>query len=181
MFSARKAALYAILSSIQTLRRCPRDMKRIFLFSALVVFAAAAAAQQYKWVDKDGKVRYGDVPPPGVKAQRLRPPPGASAPSPAPAAPAAKKDAKDKPLTPEQAFQKRQKEAQEQDAKLAKERQDADAKRANCEQAQAQLRAVQSGQRVARTNAAGEQVILDDAEMARERDKAQKLVSEWCK
>src|SRR5262245_48934520 len=180
MFSARKAALYAILSSIQTLKRWARDMKRIVLLTALAVFAAAASAQQYKWVDQDGKVRYGDVPPPGVKAQRLKPPSGGyAAPAPSTAAPAGKKD--EKKLTPEQAFQKRQKDAQESDAKADKERQEAELKRANCSQAQDRLRSIQSGQRVARTNAAGEQVYLEDNEIAQERARAEKLVSEWCK
>ena len=45
--------------------------------SILSVFLAlafgVAQAQGYRWVDKDGKVRYGDVPPPGVKATPLRP------------------------------------------------------------------------------------------------------------
>ncbi len=31
-------------------------------------FAGAVTAQSYKWVDRDGKVRYGDRPPAGVKA-----------------------------------------------------------------------------------------------------------------
>ena len=45
----------------------------------------AALAQQYTWVEKDGKLRYGDTPPPGVKATPLKGPSGPAAPAPAPA------------------------------------------------------------------------------------------------
>ena len=150
-------------------------MKRILLCIGCALFAASAFAQQYKWVDQDGKVRYGDVPPPGVKATPLRgPPPAASAPS----APAGKKD--EKKLTPEQAFQKRQKEQQEANEKTAKEKQEAEVKRANCEQAQSYARTLATG-RVSRANTAGEQVYLDDSEIAREKQRAQQSIDQWCK
>jgi hypothetical protein len=152
-------------------------MNKAIIFLVSFLFAAAASAQEYKWVDKDGKVRYGDVPPPGVKATPLKPPPRA----PSAAAPAEKKGEKDKPLSPEAAFQKRQKEQQDQDQKAAKERAEGEAKRVNCEQAQAHLRSIQSGQRIATTNAAGERVYLEDDQIAKERERAQRSVNEWCK
>jgi hypothetical protein len=152
-------------------------MNRTLFLALMIAYAAAASAQQYKWVDKDGKVRYGDVPPPGVKATPLKPPPR-PAQQPAPAA-AAKKDAA-KALSPEEAFKKRQQQQQEAEQKAAKDRAEADAKRANCEQAQASLRLIDSGQRVSTTNAAGERVFLEDDQIARERQRAQKAVSEWC-
>ena len=151
-------------------------MHKAIILVVTCLFATVASAQQYKWVDKDGKVRYGDVPPPGVSAQALKPPPGPSAP-----AIAEKKDEKDKPLSPEAAFQKRQKEQQDQEQKAAKERGEAEAKRLNCEQAQAHLRSIQSGQRIATTNAAGERVFLEDHQIAKERERAQRSVNEWCK
>jgi len=152
-------------------------MKRTLLFIVVMGFAAAAAAQQFKWVDKDGRLQYGDVPPPGVKAQRMRPPPQGS--SPAPSSSAAKKDGK--ALSPEAAFQKRQKETQEQDEKAAKERAEADVRKANCDAAQAGLRQIQSGQRIATMNSAGERVFLDDSARAAEEARAQRAVSENCK
>ena len=92
-------------------------MKKSIILALSFFFAAAASAQQYKWVDQDGKVRYGDTPPPGVKAQRLKPPPGASAPAPAAAAKQGEKG--EKPLTPEEAFRKRQEDAQKAQQKQA--------------------------------------------------------------
>ena len=55
-------------------------MKKSLLFVAALAFATSALAQQFKWVDKDGKVQYGDTPPPGVKATRLQGPASGSAP-----------------------------------------------------------------------------------------------------
>jgi hypothetical protein len=147
------------------------------LFLAALLLASAASAQQYKWVDQNGKVQYGDLPPPGVKATPLKPPPGAAS---APAAKAeGKKDAKK--LSPEQAFQKRQKDEQERLAKAEKERAEAANKNANCESARANLRTLETGQRVSTTNAAGERVFMDDAQVAQQLDRARKSVSDWCK
>jgi len=147
-------------------------MKPLIVLLAALAFTGAAAAQQYKWVDADGRIRYGDTPPPGVKATPLKPPPAAPQP------PAAA--SKEKALTPEAAFQKRQREREEELEKAAKERAAADAKRQNCEQAQLRLRQLQSGQRIATLNAAGERSFLEDAQRSRETERAQKAVSEWC-
>lgn len=151
-------------------------MKRALLFLVVLGFAAGASAQQFRWIDKDGRVQYGDTPPPGVKATRLKPPPAGSAPAPAAAG---KKD--EKPLSPEAAYRKRQQEREEAEKKAAQEAKDAEAKRVNCTAAQAQVRQIQSGQRITSTNAAGERVYIDDAQRAQELERAQRGVSEWCK
>lgn len=151
-------------------------MNKYFAFVLALAFSGGALAQQYKWTDKDGKLQYGDIPPPGVKATPLKlPPPGTGT-----VAPAAKKDGK-KELSPEAAFQKRQQEARDNEEKAAKERADSQAKRENCESAQSSLRMLQSGQRVSTTNAAGERIFIDDAQRAREIERTQRSVSEWCK
>jgi DNA-binding transcriptional LysR family regulator len=154
-------------------------MTRASLFAVGLAFAAGALAQQYKWVDQDGKVRYGDIPPPGVQATPLGRPGSAPA---APAAPpaAAKKDGGTTPLSPEAALRKRQQERQEKDEKSAKERADAEAKRVNCEQSQAFLRSLQSGQRISSTNAAGERVFIDDEQRVKEIERTQRAVNDWC-
>jgi len=151
-------------------------MNKILLFVCMMGVAFGGMAQQYKWVDKDGKVQYGDTPPPGVKPTPLRPPPG---PSQAPPA-AAKKDA-EKALSPEAAFRKRQQEAKEKDEKAGKERAEAETRRTNCDGAQVTLRQLQSGVRMSTMNAAGERVFIDDEQRAKETERAQRAVSEWCK
>ena len=148
-------------------------MNRAIIFGLGVMFASLAAAQQYKWVDQNGKVQYGDVPPPGVKAQRLKPPPGGAAP-----APAAKKG--ETALSPEAAYRKRQEDAQKEREKDAQAGQETAAKRENCTRAQESLRTLESGQRIARTDAKGERYYLEDAQIAQETARARQLVKESC-
>jgi len=157
-------------------------MRTLFALAAFA-FTAAAYGQAYKWVDKDGKVRYGDVPPPGVQAQRLKAPSGPPAAPPAAAAAEPKKENKPdaKELTPEAAFRKRQQERQEADQKAEKERAEAAMKQQNCANAQTYLRTLQSGQRITSTDAAGERVYMEDDQRQRGIEQAQRSVSEWCK
>jgi len=151
-------------------------MIKALLFALGMAFATAAMAQQYKWVGANGKVEYGDIPPPGVQATPLNPPVSA----PAASAPAAKKDgARD--LGPEWAFRKRQQEQREKEAKAAKERADVESRRVNCEESQGSLRSLQSGQRISTVNADGERVFIDDEQRAKEIERIQRAVNDWCK
>jgi hypothetical protein len=141
-----------------------------------LAFSAVAMAQQYKWVDGNGKVQYGDTPPPGVQATPVRPPSGAAA------QPAAKADKKG-PLTPaeqEAEYRKRQLEAGKEREKQAQLAQEAEAKKENCSRAQQNLRTLESGQRIARTDAKGERYYLEDAQIAQETAKARQGVQQWC-
>lgn len=156
-------------------------MKRAIVLAVACAFAAAASAQQYKWTDKNGRVQYGDAPPPGVKATALRPPPAAPAPAAKPADPNA---AKKGPLTPaerEAEYRKRQQEAAKDRDKLAQEEQAARAKKENCARAQDYLRNLQSGQRLSGVDSKGERYYLDEAQIAQETAKAQQAVQQWCK
>lgn len=155
-------------------------MKKIALLIVVAGFAAAAHAQQFRWVDKDGRVQYGDTPPPGAKVTRLRPPPPGSAPAPAASSDPAKKDG-EKPLSPEAAFRKRQEEKAAEEKKAAETASNDAIKKQNCESAQAQVRAIQAGQRMSTTNAQGERVYLDDAAIARELARSQAAAAANCK
>jgi hypothetical protein len=157
-----------------------------FFAFALCLAMATASAQSYRWVDKDGKVVYGDVPPPGVKVTAtLRPPPPSAAPPAAPAAAGkdAAKDAKKGPLTPaeqEQAFRKRKLEEEDarkkQEETLAAEQ----GRKQNCDRAQENVRQIEGGQRIARTDAKGERYYLDDDQRATELANARKSAADWC-
>ena len=134
-------------------------MKRILFIAVamgfVIVSVGNAAAQQYKWTDRDGKVQYGDVPPSGANATPLKGPRAAPA---APAADAAAKDAAKGPLTPaeqEAEYRKRQLEAQKGREKEERATQEAQIKRDNCAGAREQLRVLESGGRYARTDAKG--------------------------
>ncbi|HYN12458.1 MAG TPA: DUF4124 domain-containing protein [Burkholderiales bacterium] len=151
-------------------------MKRILVLAATMAFATLALGQQYKWVDKDGRVQYGDAPPPGVSATRLK---GAGA---APAAPAAEPQTKG-PLTPaeqEAGFRKRQLDAEKEREKQAQAEKQTLARQENCARAQQALRTLESGQRISRTDAKGERYILDDAQIAQETVQARQAVKASC-
>lgn len=160
-------------------------MLRILIFGLMLAFAGAASAQLHRWVDKDGKVRYGDTPPPGVKTRTLGSPAGSTPPAAGDEAAKddAAKDAHKGPLTPteqEQAFRKRQMEARKSQEKEELARKDNEAKQANCARAREALATYDSGQRVARTNAQGERFYLDDDTRAAEAVKARQAVGDWC-
>ncbi len=159
-------------------------MRKTLVFAAALAFAAAATAQQYKWVDRNGRTQYGDVPPPGVKATPLRAPARPAAP------PAAKPSdgngtaPKSGALTPaeqEAAFRKRKLEAQKEQEKQAAAGKEAAEKKDNCARAQEYLRTLDSGQRISRADAKGERYYLEDAQIAQEKVQARQAVQSWCK
>ena len=44
---------------------------KLLLAAALAAVSVAAHAQLYRWTDQNGRVRYGDTPPPGVNATAM--------------------------------------------------------------------------------------------------------------
>ena len=153
--------------------------KSICLAMLLLSIAGSAGAQMYKWVDKDGKVRYGDTPPPGTAVTSVRAPQSAAA----IAAPESK-DAKKGALTPaeqEQAYRKRQadasKQAEKSDAELRAKAQRSEA----CERTREYLRTLESGQRIQRTSPSGERYFLDEGQVAQEIAREQQAQQANCK
>jgi hypothetical protein len=145
-------------------------MTRFFVLTLAMGLCFAAAAQQYKWVDKDGRVQYGDSPPPGVKATPMRPPAGPASNPAAKGSTTAEKDA---------AFRKRQLEASKARDKQESAAQDAELRKQNCTSAQDAVRTIEQG-RVRRLDAKGEFVYLDDNQLVQEMARAKKSVAEWC-
>lgn len=158
----------------------------------LALFAALPAlAQIYSWKDKDGRVHFGDTPPPagevrvieGAPARRPAPPPAPEPDTAAKAGEDAAQPAKQPPTLAEREQAFRERRAAEAEAR-AKADEDAarDAERQRfCEQARNQLAALQSGQRVSRFNAAGEREFLDDAARGAETTRLQQQIGEHCK
>jgi hypothetical protein len=147
-------------------------MNRLALAVIAFSLSAAAFGQAYKWRDADGRVRYGDVPPPGVNATALRPPPpGAAAPASKGPASAAEKEAD---------FRKRQLEAQKAREKQDLAAKDSVEKRENCARAQENVRLIESGRRIARTDAKGERYYIDDEQRAQELANARRTAQSWC-
>jgi hypothetical protein len=163
------------------------NMKRWMWIALAVVAAGTAHAQAYKWVDKNGRVGYGDTPPPGAKATPLRP---VAPPASAPPAAASGKEAKDDknvkkgPLTPvekELEFRRRMKEAQEAAAKADRERKAAEEAKVNCENSRQSLRTLESGQRVMRIDSKGERYYISDAQREQDIARAREATRQWCK
>lgn len=157
-------------------------MKKTLVLLIGLAFAGVAQAQIKCWTDADGKRACGDVPPPGAKVTTVKVPT-----TPAEVAPAAKgaaaKDAKKGPLTPaerEMEYRKSQAEAQKAAAKADQEKKDAAAKQDNCERAREMLRALESGQRLQRTDAKGERYYVDDAQREQETVRARLIVQQNC-
>lgn len=152
-------------------------MNALRLLPWIAVFAAGtASAQVYKCVDPSGKTVYLQSPcPPGQSSKVIRATPPAT-----PAAPAAAKPGDKPPLTPEQAFQKRQKDREDAEKKAGDEQAEAKRKQEACQQAREQLARFDSGVRIASVNAQGERFYLDEGQLAQEKARAQASVNQWC-
>lgn len=164
-------------------------MRKTLLVIASLAFAGSAAAQ-YKWVDQNGRVQYGDTPPVGARSSTVRAP-SARAETPADEAKdeskkeEAKKDEARKDRVPatvaekEADFRKRTMDADKEREKQAQARKEADQKRENCARARENVRVLEGG-RVTRVDAKGERYFLDDSQLAQEMVKARQDIQEWC-
>jgi type IV secretory pathway VirB10-like protein len=161
------------------------------LAAALVAVYAVPASAQWAWRDESGRTVYSDRPPPAsVKSdQILRQPSSQSfgAPSAQNApGPEGKGDAKDAPKGPktlaerEQEFRKRQQESAEAEKKQAEEQSRSEQKAAECERMRGYLKALEDGQRIARTDAQGNREFLDDAARAKEVSRVRDGMSRNC-
>jgi hypothetical protein len=170
-------------------------MRRLSVAICLVLYLALpASAQMYKWVDSNGKVQYSDKPPPGnVKTEKLRDP----APAPAASAPAAgedkggsKKDtaktdaAKGGPKTvaeQEQAFRKRQVDANKAQEEEKKKQAAESDREENCRRAKASLANFEIGGRQTRIDEKGERVFMDEQQIAQETARVKQIAAAACK
>jgi Domain of unknown function (DUF4124) len=124
---------------------------------AAALAAAPAAAALYKWLDENGRVVYGDTPPPGVNAERINA-----------AAPPADPNAVREMASKEAELKKQQRARAEQEAKAEKATADEKARLDRCVQARGRAQTLRSGAALYRFNERGEKVYFDAAE----RDKA---------
>jgi len=158
-------------------------MRKILLLVSLCVATGAAQAQIKCWNDANGKRVCGDAPPAGAKVTTLSSPSGPSAPAPAAGAKDGAKAASKGPLTPaeqEQEYRKRQAEQAKAAEKSAQAQKEASAKQDDCNRAREALNQLQSGQRIARTDASGERYFLDDNQIAAEAAKARQVAKDAC-
>jgi hypothetical protein len=158
------------------------DKLRCTLFLAMLAAAAPASAQVYKCIDASGKTVYLQSPcPPGQSSKVISSKPAATEEAPAAKGAPAKPGAKAPPLTPEQAYRKRQKEQEEADKKANDQSAEAKRKQEACQRAREQLTRFEVGGRIAGVDGKGERYFLDDNQIAQEKAKAQSSVNELCK
>ena len=163
------------------------------LLIAALTGACGAAFAQWQWIDKDGRKIFSDRAPPAdildksiVKRPAGRtpsaPPPQENTDSADAAAPVLPASGS-KVATIDRELEAKKKQAA--DAEVAKRTAEAErvtkAKVENCARAKQGKTSFDSGIRIARTNAAGEREIMDDAARAAEAKRIQGIIDTDCK
>ena len=155
--------------------------------AVLGALLAVPAQAQWKWRDKNGQTQYSDLPPPsGIADSDILQRPSAAQRG-APAAAAASGAASGAPALapkgsdPELEAKRRKAEQDVAAKKKAEDEKIAIVKADNCLRAKAQMRTIDSGVRIARTNDKGEREIMDDAARAAEAKRTQDIIASDCK
>ena len=174
---------------------------RALLF-AFAMAASLTATAQYQWIDKNGSRVYSDVAPPAdIPAKNiLKQPRGSTATAPRAEAAAATNAAAATGAAPvasaaaapasgaaaagvDKALEEKKKQAEAAEAakKKAEEQKQAQARADNCKRAREAKAGLDSGVRIARTNAKGEREVLDDAQRAAEAKRIDGIIQSDCK
>ena len=136
----------------------------------LALTTTAAGAAMYKWTDADGSTQYGQYPPAGVAAERIKvSPQPASQPQPA--------------LSPQQRLKELEEQQQkqtEQEAKAAGEKQKAETIKKNCEIAKKNLSGLQVGGHRLTRLPDGSYTRLSEEERLSRITEAEKHIKEYC-
>jgi len=165
----------------------------VVLAALLGTTLSLPAAAQWKWRDQSGRIQYSDTPPPqGVAEKDILLRPGsaslatraavsvASAPGPASAASGIVLPAP-KVVDAELEAKRKKTEQDAADQKKAEEAKLAATRAENCTRAKAQMRSIDSGVRLSRTNEKGEREFLDDKARAQEANRAREVMTSECK
>ena len=155
-------------------------MKQLLTGCVLLLAAGAATGQVMECFDAKGTKTIAQFCPPGtVKENKLMK--GGAGPAPAAGA-GTTTPGKSKTFAEQDAeFKKRTLERQEAETKAEKSKSDASDTDRNCLDARAQLRGLQDGQRISRTDPkTGERIILEDKDRPNEIANAQRSVDQWC-
>jgi hypothetical protein len=162
------------------------------LVACLLAMAAAGASAQsiWKWRDANGQMHVSDTPPPsnvpdkniiqrgnGATAAAVSVAPAAQAAS----EPVAAASGVDSDLQKKKAKADKEKAEKEAADKEAADKKNASIRAENCQRAQQQAAALQSGVRVAQYDAQGERHFLDDDQRASELKRAQDIIAQNCR
>jgi hypothetical protein len=147
-------------------------MRSARLFALFVVLAALpAAADVYRWVEKDGRVHFGDRPPPG-SAERIT----------VPVAPAPDAGLKHRRLKQRRLLDAFEEERQLQGQAAKEAAQEAERRRQFCRQAQHRLRGIEASRRVYELDEHGNRAYRwwDDNEKQQATAEARQAVQQYC-
>jgi hypothetical protein len=147
-----------------------------FLLILLMLASTNTFAAVSKWVDAQGRVHYSDQPPPpATQSETLR--------SSSSTQDSASSSVDETKTTAEKEtdLKKTNAEKQAADDKAAQKKAAEDALKANCATAQANLRTLQSGERIKEVDAKGERSYIDDAQRQQRIAKVQQEISNSCK
>lgn len=170
----------------------PLLLKKMLAILITSSFAVSALAQ-YVWLDEKGHKQYSDAPPPAsvpsnkiLKGKGMAPPVTSNNNETADQEDAAKSSAKladktadKKPTTlvdKETDYQKRKLEQDKKNKEAADKEKAAADKQKNCDRVRAYNKALESGQRINRTNAAGERSYISDEERTRETQETRSIL-----
>lgn len=148
-------------------------MTRLTFAAVLLAATAAAQAQIYQWQDANNKTIISDRPPPTNSARQQK-----KFAADAPDSPAAKAPTQ---ADREMDFRKRQKDAREKAEKTEAEQRAASEKQEACSSARRALQVLESGERLAMRDSAGERYFLDDTQRAQEIERTRQAVQANCK
>jgi hypothetical protein len=164
-----------------------RSWFALVLVAAIGLVVSADAMAQWKWRDSTGRVTVSDTPPPRDVAEKdilQRPSPTAQRRAQAASAPqgasSAVVAAPPNPLEAEVEARKRKAEQEQKAKQKAHEESTAHARAENCTRAKSQLRTLEDGIRLQRTNEKGEREILDDKGRAAEIQRARQIIASDC-
>jgi hypothetical protein len=153
-----------------------------------MLLSTGSASAQWQWIDGTGNRVFSDTPPPaGTLEKNILKRPGAPRPTASISAPAnsststitaaaAKPSGKDKELE----ARKKQAEEVEQAKKKAELEKFTKARAENCERAKRAKTTLDSGIRIATTNAKGEREIMDDKARASEAQRLEETIRSDC-
>lgn len=183
------------LLSLTSRSLCLLSIRR--LVAGIALFGAVAAQAQWQWIEKDGRKVYSDRPPPadvleknilkrpgGVKAAQSAAVVGAADPALAAAASAAAAPAGNVPKLSSVDKELEEKKKRTADAETAKRKAEeervAKVKADNCSRAKQAKATLDSGVRIARTNAKGEREVMEDPARGEEGKRIQGVIASDC-
>ncbi len=132
-------------------------------------------AEIYKWVDENGDVHYGQIPPP-EGAQQIKTKPNGQNQATVPAKLGSARSLNQQA----EELEKDQLKAKEQQKKIAEEEKRQAMRKTNCNRAQTNYNTINHGGRMYEVDPSGERHYWTDSERATKLATAKKSVDEWC-